>query len=78
MFCVFLAIRTVPGVTQPLIDIVGAFPTLPAQLLDEHADDGTGHCTSCPVDGSAAARPWPCALHDLAVAAQQHRATNET
>ena len=41
------------------------------RLLAEHADDGTGHCRTCPAGPQAGRTTWPCSIANYAVAARE-------
>ncbi len=52
---------------------------MPADLICEHADDGTGHCRVCTAGAQTGRYIWPCqiylaARHAVEVSERQHRA----
>ena len=44
------------------------------RLAAEHADDGTGHCCTCPAGPQAGRTTWPCTLANYAAAAREFAA----
>lgn len=44
-------------------------PTAVARLLDQHVDDGTGHCRTCCSGDQRGFLAWPCALYEAATLA---------
>jgi hypothetical protein len=42
-----------------------------ARLIAEHADDGNGRCTGCPVGGQRGHHSWPCTLRQAAEEAEK-------
>jgi hypothetical protein len=61
------------GIAVPASSLVAEFvalfraqPAVIAQLLADHADDGTGRCRVCANGPQAGRQVWPCRLRDLA------------
>jgi hypothetical protein len=54
----------------PLVQFIAAEIGRAERLLAVHVPDGQGRCRGCPVRG-VALTPWPCTLHQAAVAARK-------
>jgi hypothetical protein len=63
-----------PDTARELIRFLLSEPGLPATILGQHRDDGTGHCRLCTDGGQAGRKTWPCRIHDAAHAATEQLA----
>ena len=63
------------GGTPPLVALIMSQPQMVARLTAEHADDGTGHCSSCSAGGQTGRYQDPCNIR-LAVEEATRRLAN--
>ena len=55
----------------PLVQMILGQPGMAARLIAEHADDGNGRCTGCPLGGQRGHHSWPCTLRLAAEEAEK-------
>jgi hypothetical protein len=53
---------------KPLAEFIAAQPGMRKQLLQEHVDDGSGHCEKCGGGGQTGRYIWPCTIRLAALA----------
>ncbi|MGH3565444.1 MAG: hypothetical protein ACRDRH_05330 [Pseudonocardia sp.] len=58
---------------DPIVVFMARQPELLRRLLDEHVDDGTGHCRVCAIGDQAGYRTWPCNIAGYMIRAAQIR-----
>ncbi len=56
---------------DPLVQMILGQPGMAQRLIAEHADDGSGRCTGCPVGGQRGRHAWPCTLRQAAEKAER-------
>jgi hypothetical protein len=56
---------------NPLVQMILGQPGMAARLISEHADDGNGRCTGCPLGGQRGHHSWPCTLRQAAEEAEK-------
>ncbi len=56
-----------------IVAFIAGEPGMAQRMLDEHADDGTGHCRVCSAGPQAGRKVWPCPLRGLAEQASRHK-----
>lgn len=50
-------------------DVLADCGDLPHRLVDQHGNDGTGHCVVCTEGGQSGRKTFPCAIRSAATAA---------
>ena len=56
-----------------IVAFIAGEPGMAQRMLDQHVDDGSGHCRTCLRRQDGAAQVWPCPLHGLAEQASKHK-----
>ena len=58
---------------DPLVEFILGHAGMAEVLLDQHRDDGTGHCRVCTTGGQAGRPVWPCTTFVAAEAVARQR-----
>jgi hypothetical protein len=59
----------VSGIRSLLASLIVDEPGAVAALLEQHVDDGHGHCRTCTLGGQRGNQTWPCTIYAAAVIA---------
>jgi len=57
------------GVRSLLADLIVDQPVAVTTLLEQHVDDGHGHCRTCTLGGQRGNQTWPCTIYAAALIA---------
>jgi hypothetical protein len=58
---------------DPLVEFILCHAGMAEVLLDQHRDDGSGHCRVCTTGGQAGRPVWPCTTFAAAEAVVRQR-----
>lgn len=67
--CAGKGLDPVSGIRTLLANLIVDEPVAVTTLLEQHVDDGHGHCRTCTLGGQRGNQTWPCTIYAAAVIA---------